>query len=32
VFLVDPSTGQSKDPDVKKLWSREYEKGWEVKV
>lgn len=32
VFQLDPVTGQSKDPEVKKLWSREYEKGWEVKV
>ena len=30
-FAVDPVTGQSKDSEVKKLWSRDYEKGWEPK-
>jgi len=30
---MDIVNGQSKDTDVKKLWSREYEKGWgDVKV
>jgi len=32
-LTLDPSNGHVKnDPDAMKLWSREYEKGWEVKV
>lgn len=27
-FTLDSSTGQSKDSDIKKLWSREYAPGW----
>lgn len=27
-FDLDPATGQAKNKDVKKLWSREYETGW----
>lgn len=30
-FVLDPTNGQSNDPDIKKLWSREYAPGWEVK-
>jgi predicted dehydrogenase len=30
-FDLDPVTGQSKDSESKKLWSREYAKGWEMK-
>jgi predicted dehydrogenase len=32
VILLDSVNGQSKDPAVNKLWSREYEPGWEAKV
>lgn len=29
---VNPANGHSDDPDAKKLWAREYEKGWEMKL
>jgi len=30
---IDPSNGRIlNDPDAMKLWSREYEKGWEPKI
>ncbi|MDN3547712.1 Gfo/Idh/MocA family protein [Mucilaginibacter aquaedulcis] len=33
VLHIDPSNGHIlNDPEAVKLWSREYEKGWEVKV
>jgi predicted dehydrogenase len=31
-FALDVVAGQSKDKEVNKLWTREYEKGWEVKA
>ena len=33
VLHIDPNNGRIlNDPEAQKLWSREYEKGWEVKV
>jgi predicted dehydrogenase len=33
VLHIDPANGHIlNDPEAEKLWSREYEKGWEVKV
>ena len=33
VLHIDPNNGHIlNDPEAQKLWSREYEKGWEVKV
>ena len=33
VIYCDPSNGHIKnDPEATKLWSREYEKGWEMKL
>jgi hypothetical protein len=33
VLHIDPSNGHiMNDPEANKLWSREYEKGWEPKV
>jgi predicted dehydrogenase len=31
-FTIDPVTGQSSDKQAHELWSRKYEKGWEVKI
>lgn len=31
-FVIDPNTGRSTDSDVLKLWSREYQPGWEPKL
>lgn len=31
-FAVDPKNGHIQDKDAMKLWSREYEKGWEPKL
>jgi len=31
-FAVDPANGHIRDKDAMKLWSREYEKGWEPPV
>lgn len=31
-FDVDPQNGHIKDKEAMKLWSREYEKGWEPKI
>lgn len=32
-IVVDPATGRIKGSEqIKKLWSREYQKGWEIKV
>jgi hypothetical protein len=32
-LTLDPTNGHVKDdPEAMKLWSRQYEKGWEVKV
>lgn len=32
VLNCNPSTGRCEDSDAKKLWAREYEKGWEMKL
>jgi hypothetical protein len=33
VLHINPTNGHIlNDPEAQKLWSREYEKGWEVKV
>jgi hypothetical protein len=29
---IDTSNGHIKDKEAMKLWSREYEKGWEPKI
>jgi len=31
-FTVDPRTGKVQDPDVQKLWGREYASGWQPKL
>ncbi len=31
-LILDPKTGKSTDPEVNKLWSREYEPAWEPKI
>ena len=31
-FAVDTINGRIKDEEAMKLWSREYEKGWEMKL
>ena len=29
-FEINPNDGSIKDKKVKKVWSREYQKGWEI--
>ena len=31
-FSVNTADGKINDPEAMKLWSREYEKGWEPKI
>lgn len=31
-LMCDPTNGHVKDQEAQKLWSREYEKGWEMKL
>lgn len=31
-LIIDSNTGKTTDPDANRLWGREYEPGWELKV